>query len=163
MSALLQVQGITKRFSGLVANEDVNLSLSPGEIRSIIGPNGAGKTTLISMISGHLKPTEGRIFYEGRDITRLDVTARARLGIVRKFQTPSVFHGLSVHDNIELAVIASGLFADTSARARIAEVLDYVRLGPQRGRSRLAPVARAAAMAGDRPAARQQCAPAAAG
>lgn len=129
MNALLEVQGITKRFSGLVANQDVNLSLNPGEIRSIIGPNGAGKTTLISMISGHLKPTEGRIFYQGQDITRFDVSRRARLGIVRKFQTPSVFYGLSVRENIELAVIASGL-ARSKRSARIAEVMDHVRLGP---------------------------------
>jgi ABC-type uncharacterized transport system ATPase subunit len=129
MSALLEVRGITKRFSGLVANENVNLTLAPGEIRSIIGPNGAGKTTLISMISGHLTPTEGTITYEGRDITRLDVPRRARLGIVRKFQTPSVFYGLSVHENIELAVIASGR-SHNKREARIAEVLEHVRLGP---------------------------------
>ena len=128
MSALLQVKGVTKRFSGLVANQDVDLTLNKGEIRSIIGPNGAGKTTLISMISGHLKPTEGQIFYEGQDITRLGVTQRARLGIVRKFQTPSVFYGLSVRENVELAVIASGC-ARSKRAARIDEVLDYVRLG----------------------------------
>ena len=132
MSALLEVRGVTKRFSGLIANEDVNLTLAPGEIRSIIGPNGAGKTTLISMISGHLKPSEGQIIYEGKDITRLDVPRRARLGIVRKFQTPSVFHGLSVHDNIELAVIASGL-ARHKRQARISDVLEHVRLGPHAG------------------------------
>lgn len=128
MSVLLKVEDLTKRFSGLVANQHVHLSLNPGEIRSIIGPNGAGKTTLISMISGHLKPTEGRIIYQGEDITRLGVTQRARRGIVRKFQTPSVFHGLSVRGNIELAVIASGT-PSGKRNARIGEVLDQVRLG----------------------------------
>ena len=127
MSDLLSISGLTKRFSGLVANEDVNLTLNSGEIRSIIGPNGAGKTTLISMISGHQLPTEGKIVYQGRDITRLGVAQRARLGIVRKFQTPSVFQGLSVHDNVELAVIAGGV-PGSRRRARIAEVLEYIRL-----------------------------------
>lgn len=128
MNALLKVENLTKRFSGLVANQHVHLNLNPGEIRSIIGPNGAGKTTLISMISGHLKPTEGRILYQGQDITRLGVTQRARLGIVRKFQTPSVFHGLSVRENVELAVIASST-PRGKRNARVGEVLDQVRLG----------------------------------
>ena len=128
MSDLLSISGLTKRFSGLVANQDVNLTLNSGEIRSIIGPNGAGKTTLISMISGHQKPTEGRIVYDGRDITRLSVTQRARLGIVRKFQTPSVFYGLNVYENVELAVIAAGV-PGSKRKARIAEVLEHIRLG----------------------------------
>ena len=81
MSALLETQGLGKRFQGLVANADINFRLEKGEVRSIIGPNGAGKTTFISMISGHLGPSSGRIRYKGRDITDLPVVRRARLGI----------------------------------------------------------------------------------
>ena len=95
VSALLEVEGLGKRFQGLVANADIDFSLARGEIRSVIGPNGAGKTTFISMISGHLAPTTGRIRYKGQDITRLPVVRRARLGIGRKFQTPSLFDNLS--------------------------------------------------------------------
>ena len=123
MSALLEVEGLGKRFQGLVANADIDFSLARGEIRSIIGPNGAGKTTFISMISGHLAPTTGRIRYKGQDITRLPVVRRARLGIGRKFQTPSLFDNLSAYKNVELAILRAG-----APRRRIAEVLERVRL-----------------------------------
>jgi ABC-type uncharacterized transport system ATPase subunit len=126
VSALLEVEGLGKRFQGLVANADIDFSLVRGEIRSIIGPNGAGKTTFISMISGHLAPTTGRIRYKGQDITRLPVVRRARLGIGRKFQTPSLFDNLSARENVELAVLRAG-----APRRRIAEVLDRVRLGAE--------------------------------
>lgn len=131
MTNLLRVENLTKRFQGIVANEGVSLSLAAGEIRSIIGPNGAGKTTLISMISGHLSPTEGRIVYQDRDVTAMSASRRARHGIARKFQTPSVFPQLTVWENLELAVLASS----TAARrrpARINELLDMIRLGPHR-------------------------------
>ena len=127
MTYLLSVEKLTKRFQGLVANEDINFSVAEGEIRSVIGPNGAGKTTFISMISGHLRPTEGRIFFRGADITSLKVQERARLGIIRKFQTPSVFLGLTARANIELAVIAAGT-ARGQRQGRIDEVLDMVRM-----------------------------------
>jgi urea transport system ATP-binding protein len=124
VSALLEVEGLGKRFQGLVANADIDFSLARGEIRSVIGPNGAGKTTFISMISGHLAPTTGRIRYKGQDITRLPVVRRARLGIGRKFQTPSLFDNLSARENVELAVLRA-----RAPRRRIGEVLDRVRLG----------------------------------
>ncbi len=126
MSALLEVEGLGKRFQGLVANADIDFALARGEIRSIIGPNGAGKTTFISMISGHLAPTTGRIRYKAQDITRLSVVRRARLGIGRKFQTPSLFDNLTARENIELSVLRAG-----APRRRIAEVLERVRLGAE--------------------------------
>jgi ABC-type uncharacterized transport system ATPase subunit len=127
MTPLLTVKNLTKRFQGLVANEGVNFFLSEGEIRSVIGPNGAGKTTFISMISGHLSPSEGQIVFRGKDITAFDVQRRARLGIIRKFQTPSVFLSLTARENIELAVIASGT-PSAKRNGRIDEVLDLVRM-----------------------------------
>jgi ABC-type uncharacterized transport system ATPase subunit len=126
MSVLLETQGLGKRFSGLVANADIDFRLERGEIRSVIGPNGAGKTTFISMISGHLAPSSGRIAYKGRDITRLPVVSRARLGIGRKFQTPSLFDNLTAYANVELATLRA-----RAPRGRIGEVLALVRLEPE--------------------------------
>jgi ABC-type uncharacterized transport system ATPase subunit len=127
VTEILRVENLTKRFQGVVANEGIGLSLGAGEIRSIIGPNGAGKTTFISMISGHHRPTEGRILFEGQDITGWSVPRRARAGISRKFQTPSVFPELAVNENLELAVLASDTPAGRRS-ARIGDLLHMVRL-----------------------------------
>ena len=97
----------------------------------MIGPNGAGKTTFISMISGHQRPSAGRIFFRGRDITSATVPARAQMGIARKFQTPSVFDRLSLQANLELASLGKRITA-TERRVRIEEVLDLTRLGGYR-------------------------------
>jgi ABC-type uncharacterized transport system ATPase subunit len=127
MAELLRTEGLTKRFRGLIANEAVNLSLGEGELRAIIGPNGAGKTTFISMISGHMRPTSGEIWYRGKAVTGLSVPKRARLGIARKFQSPQLFGALSVRENLELAVLATGRPSGQRAQ-RIDEVLGLVRL-----------------------------------
>jgi ABC-type uncharacterized transport system ATPase subunit len=131
MVELLRTERLTKRFRGLTANENVDFRIDAGTVRCVIGPNGAGKTTFLSMLSGHQPPSAGRIFYDGRDITRLPVIARARIGIGRKFQTPTVFDHLSVYENIELAVLR--IEPDRLARARkIDHVLAAVRLGELR-------------------------------
>jgi ABC-type uncharacterized transport system ATPase subunit len=127
MTVLLKTESLSKNFAGLVANQNIQFSLEAGSIRCIIGPNGAGKTTFISMISGHLRPTEGRIFYKDQDITGLSVIRCARIGIARKFQTPAVFDNLSAYDNIELAVLATRC-PRARRRARVFEVLDLIRL-----------------------------------
>ncbi len=127
MTELLRTEGLAKRFAGLVANEDIDFRLEAGTIRCVIGPNGAGKTTFISMISGHLSPTEGRIFYKGRDVTPLSVVKRARVGIARKFQTPTVFDNLTAYQNVELAVLGTSC-PSHKRRQRIFEVLDLIRL-----------------------------------
>jgi urea ABC transporter ATP-binding protein UrtD len=132
MAELLRTEDLTKRFEGLLANDQVDFTLESGELRCVIGPNGAGKTTFISMISGHLKPTAGIIRYRGEEITRLSVTERARRGIGRKFQTPSVFDNLSVAENVELAVLASARRPRDVAE-QIAHVLGLVRLDDQTG------------------------------
>lgn len=105
MADLLKAEGLTKHFRGVMANEDINFQLETGSVRCVIGPNGAGKTTFLSMISGHLSPSAGSITYKGRNITSLSVMERARIGIGRKFQTPTVFDNLTVRENIELAVL----------------------------------------------------------
>lgn len=131
VTELLRTQALTKRFRGLLANDKIDFSLAVGEIRCVIGPNGAGKTTLISMISGHLSPSDGRIWFKGRDITELSLVRRARQGIARKFQTPSVFERLSVAENLDLAALGkAGIPRDRAER--IEEILALTRLGERR-------------------------------
>src|SRR5262249_23909039 len=127
MAELLRVDKLTKSFRGLVANKDVDFSINTGEIRCIIGPNGAGKTTFLSMISGHEQPTAGRVIYRGMDITGLPIFRIARMGILRKFQTPTVFNNLSVYSNVELAVLATSLAARQRSE-RITRSLQRVHL-----------------------------------
>lgn len=127
MSSLLRTKGITKKFAGLIANEAINFELDKGSIQCVIGPNGAGKTTFISMISGHLKPDEGQIYYNDTDITKLNVVKRARIGIARKFQTPTVFDELTAYENIELAVLGTKS-SQQERTQRIDEVLKLIHL-----------------------------------
>jgi branched-chain amino acid transport system ATP-binding protein len=102
VSALLQVAGLAKRFGGFTALEAIALEVAPGERLGLIGPNGSGKTTLINCISGALYNDEGRVVFEGRDITRLPPYRRARLGIARSFQIPKPFRSMSVLDNLRV-------------------------------------------------------------
>jgi urea ABC transporter ATP-binding protein UrtD len=131
MSTLLSTEGLTKRFRGLVAADNLQFALMKGEVRCIIGPNGAGKTTFIGMISGHVEPTAGRIRFKDRDITALSVPLRARLGIGRKFQTPSVFEGLSTFENLELAMLRRSKARAERLRA-IEAILETIRLEAER-------------------------------
>ena len=102
MSALLEVRGLAKRFGGFTALEGIALEVAPGERLGLIGPNGSGKTTLINCVSGALHNDEGRVVFEGRDITRLPPFQRARLGIARSFQIPKPFRSMSVLDNLRV-------------------------------------------------------------
>ena len=109
MSSLLRTEKLTKRFKGLLANDDINMEIFDGDVRCIIGPNGAGKTTLISMISGHISPTLGNVFFQNKLINNLSLVNRSCLGIGRKFQTPTVFDNLNVERNIELSILRHNL------------------------------------------------------
>jgi len=104
--ALLEIEGLTKRFGGLTATNDVSLSVEPGELLAVIGPNGAGKTTLIAELSGELRPDAGTIRFAGTDISRLGPARRAMLGIARSFQITSIFREFTALDNIALAAQA---------------------------------------------------------
>jgi branched-chain amino acid transport system ATP-binding protein len=106
MTSLLEISGLKKSFGGVIATDDVHLDVIKGEIHAIIGPNGAGKTTLISQLSGALKPDHGKVFLNGSDITHKPAYARAKLGITRSFQITSLVMGMSVLDNVALAVQA---------------------------------------------------------
>ena len=104
--ALLSLRGLRKRFGGLAVTDDVSLDVVPGEIHAVIGPNGAGKTTLINEIGGVLPLDAGTILFEGRDITRLPMHRRARLGLARSFQITSVIPAFTALENVALAVQA---------------------------------------------------------
>jgi len=101
--SFLETRGLSRRFGGLTAVDQVDFHLEPGEIRAIIGPNGAGKTTLVSMICGRVAPSGGAILFDGADITRLPPWERVGRGIVYTFQITSVFRNLSCFDNVALA------------------------------------------------------------
>jgi branched-chain amino acid transport system ATP-binding protein len=106
----------------------VTFELKRGEVLGLIGPNGSGKTTTLNMISGAIRPTEGKIFLGNRDITRLLMRHRVRRGVVRTFQSVKVFNRLSVSENIEVAALGSGL-SRTDASALVAKVISDLDLG----------------------------------
>jgi branched-chain amino acid transport system ATP-binding protein len=103
---VLRLEGVSRRFGGLVAVDGVSLTLGPRRRLAVIGPNGAGKTTLFRLIAGDVPPSQGRIFLFGREVTRLPAHRRARLGLSRTFQVSNLFAGLSVLDNVRLAAQA---------------------------------------------------------
>src|SRR6185437_15200567 len=132
MSALLEVINVTRRFSGLVAVNDVSFSLSEQEILGVIGPNGAGKTTLVSLISGTIPPSSGDIYFESRPVTHVHAYRRARLGIGRTFQIMQPFPGLSVLDNVAVGALfgrIDGHVQLAQAREQARAHLDFVGLG----------------------------------
>jgi branched-chain amino acid transport system ATP-binding protein len=103
MSAILETDGLTKRFSSLVANDDIDLAVEDGSTHSVIGPNGAGKSTLFNVITGMLEPTEGTVTFNGDDITGLPPHEVARHGLARSFQITDVFDGLTALENVRVA------------------------------------------------------------
>jgi branched-chain amino acid transport system ATP-binding protein len=105
MTALLAVEGVTKRFRGLLAVDRVSLQVMPGEIVAVIGPNGAGKTTLFNMIAGSLQPDHGKISFAGEWIDGARPDQICRRGIGRTFQTMRPFHALSVEDNVIIGAL----------------------------------------------------------
>jgi len=116
---LLDLKGITVRFGGIRALDEVSLDVAPGEVLGMIGPNGAGKTTLFDVISGVRAPNDGRVILDGVDITDLSAIERARIGMRRTFQRVQTFGWLSVEDNVLAALEwrggGGGFFADTVA------------------------------------------------
>ncbi len=121
---LLSVENVTQRFGGLVANSEVNVAVKRGEILGLIGPNGAGKSTLFNIIAGAFPPSEGRILFEGDDITRLSAPKRCQLGIARTFQVPKSFDTMTVIQNV---IVGSFVRHPSGAGARRAalDVLDF--------------------------------------
>ena len=106
-TALLSVQGLTRRFGGLTAVNAVTLDLHVGEVHAVIGTNGAGKSTLINMLSGEIEASEGRITLDGADVTQRAQWRRARAGVGRSYQRTTIFPEFSVHENCRLAAQAA--------------------------------------------------------
>lgn len=141
--ALLDVQGITKRFGGLTAVNSVSFSVDKGAILSVIGPNGAGKSTLFKLISSFVVPTSGRVSFDGQTITGLPAHEVARRGVVRTFQETTIFKEMTALQNVivahQLRSRASSFgvyFSSATARAdeerfrkSASEILDYLGLG----------------------------------
>ena len=113
---LLDVSGVVKRYGGLVAIDHVDLELRAGTVTGVIGPNGAGKSTLIGLIGGAISPSEGSIRLNGRDISRLPASERARAGIGRTYQIPRPFLDMTVEENLEVAQYSIAPFIGATAR-----------------------------------------------
>ena len=105
MSKLLNVRGLTKRFGGLMALEDVSFEVEPGTIVGVMGANGAGKTTLFSLIAGNVRPSAGEVRFEGRSLGGLSPDQVCRLGVARTFQIVKPFPGLTVLENLRTAAL----------------------------------------------------------
>ncbi|MDQ2733951.1 MAG: branched-chain amino acid ABC transporter ATP-binding protein/permease [Pseudomonadota bacterium] len=103
---LLQAKGLTKRYGGVVANEDIDFTVQQGELRGIIGPNGAGKSTFFKMLTCEVPPTSGSIVFEGRDITGKSVTDVCQLGLTKSYQVNQLFNKLTVRENLTIAALA---------------------------------------------------------
>ena len=129
--SILRVEGLTKRFSGVTAVDDVSFEVDEGSILGIIGPNGAGKTTVFNLIAGAIPADSGRTFLEGADITGKPPHAVARAGMVRTFQLMRPFYSMSVLDNVAIAVLA-GNGGRRTARDDAAAIIDTVGLGAWR-------------------------------
>src|SRR5436305_13017371 len=141
-TALLYLNGVNVSFDGFRALNNLSLAVEPGEMRAIIGPNGAGKTTMMDVVTGKTRPDNGEVFFEGHhDLSKLDETQIATLGIGRKFQKPTVFQMHTVEDNLMLALKGERqarrtlLWRETAdEQARISDILGITRLGAVRKR-----------------------------
>jgi branched-chain amino acid transport system ATP-binding protein len=139
-SALLRVRGLTKRFGGLLATNDLDLDIWPGELHALIGPNGAGKTTALAQIAGEIFPTAGSMHFQGADILQDSAPQRVRRGLARTFQMTQLLHAFTAEDNVALAVqIRTGhgfhfwadVHRDQDLRKRAREYLEQVGLSPR--------------------------------
>jgi branched-chain amino acid transport system ATP-binding protein len=128
-AALLEVQGVVKRFGGFRALNGVTLHVRPGERFGLIGPNGSGKTTLINCISGALAADAGRILFDGGDLTGLPAHRRTRLGIVRSFQIPKPFTSMTLQENLDIPLEYAARERSQTAAADAAAILESIGLG----------------------------------
>jgi len=128
---VLTLDSVTKRFGGLTAVRAVSLEVRAGDLLGIIGPNGAGKTTLFNVISGYYRPEEGRVRFDGRDVTGLPAHAISRLGLTRTFQIVKPFGNLSVAENVMIGALTRVPSVER-ARGVADEIIERCRLGPFR-------------------------------
>src|SRR6267142_3306500 len=128
--ALLAVEHVTRRFGGVIAVDNVSLAVESGQIVGLIGPNGAGKTTLFNLITRLYRPNEGRILFEGKDLTRTPAHRIARLGIARTFQNVVLFQNMTVLENVLVGAHARlRPFSERRGRKQAQYILEYLELG----------------------------------
>jgi len=131
MAPLLQVESSTKRFGGLLANREISLAIEAGEIVGLIGPNGAGKTTLFNCITGYMHPDDGRIVFDGTDITHTRPERICRLGVARTWQVVRAFGRMTALENVVCGALQrTNRVAE--ARARAGALLEFTGLGGKR-------------------------------
>ena len=123
MEPLVQTENLVKVYNGRAVVSGVNVNVKPGEIVGLLGPNGAGKTTTFYMIVGLIRPNQGKILFEGRNITRVPMFRRARMGMGYLAQEPSIFRKLTVEENI-LAILETQKLSQSQQKKRLAELLD---------------------------------------
>lgn len=131
MTDILNLDGVSKSYGSLKVTDNLTLSLKKGEALGIIGPNGAGKSTMFNLITGGVKPNQGKVMYQGQDVTRLSAAKRCKLGIGRSYQIPHPFSGMSVFENL----LVGGAFGDNVSEResydRCVDVLDKTGLLPK--------------------------------
>ncbi len=127
VETVLETNGLTMRFGGVTASDNVNFKLKARELRCLIGPNGAGKSTFFKCVTGLLAPTEGHVFMRGQDVTAWQPHQIASMGVGIKTQTPNVMDALNVHENIWLA--ARRFYPASEAKDRADDVIDRLVLG----------------------------------
>jgi urea transport system ATP-binding protein len=118
MAPVLATENLSKRFGGVIATDNVQVTIGEGEIRCLIGPNGAGKSTLFALLCGMYRPDSGRIILKGHDVTRMPAFRRVRLGLGLTFQTNRAFHNLTVRQNLDAILEKGALERDGEARRR---------------------------------------------
>ena len=131
--SILELKGLTQRFGGLTAVNDVNLAVEPGEIVGLIGPNGAGKTTLVNLVTGVFKPSAGSVIYDGRRIDGMKPYQISRLGVARTYQVVQPFPEMTVLENVMApAVFAAGASSTTAAMHAANEAIEFLGLKANR-------------------------------
>jgi branched-chain amino acid transport system ATP-binding protein len=128
MTVLLQLQTVSKHYGALKAVDEVTVAVEGGEALAVIGPNGAGKTTLFNLITGDVAPTNGRIEFEGSEVTAMPPHGRSRLGIGRSYQIPHPFANMSVFENLLVGAIYGGGISERESYMRCSDVLKVTGL-----------------------------------
>ena len=131
---LLDLRQISRRFGALKVIDRLDLQVQPGEALGIIGPNGAGKTTLMNLISGDLAVNEGRVLFDGRDVTTLSAAERCRVGVARSYQVPHPFVGLTVFENVLVGAVFGSGMTERAARPHARVVLERTGLADKADR-----------------------------
>ena len=128
MTALLQLDRVSKRYGALVVADSISLEVGETEALGVLGPNGAGKTTLFNLITGDAAPNAGRVLFDGRDVTSLAPHLRCRMGIGRSYQIPHPFAKMTVFENLVVAATYGGGQTERASYRRCAEVMELTGL-----------------------------------